>query len=188
MASSRLRAVIAPQARVLNILWGAFLAAPFLYTGLGWLISREPRPDAGVGAGAGAGAGVPVGLLQVVFLLVGTGAVAASYLYPRRALADERLRALLRGPLPGTPPPGVVGLEPVEQRLALLFPRYQAVQIVVLALRESLAVFGLVLVILTGNFLMMVPWSVAAVGLITTAPPRPAEFLDRALPVARAAG
>jgi hypothetical protein len=182
VASSRLRAVIAPQARVLNILWGAFLAAPFLYTALGWLISREPRPD------AGAGAGVPVGLLQAVFLLVGTGAVAASYLYPRRALADERLRALLRGPLPGTPPPGVAALEPVEQRLALLFPRYQTVHLVVLALRESLAVFGLVLVILSGNFLMMVPWSVAAVGLITTAPPRPAEFLDRALPVARAAG
>lgn len=179
MASSRLRAVIAPQARVLNIIWGAFLAAPFVYTLVGWLVSRNPRPDAG--------AGVPVGLLQAVFLLAGTGAVAASYLYPRRALAEERLRALLRGPLPGTSPPGVAALEPVEQRLALLFPRYQSVQIVVLALRESLAVFGLVLVILTGSFLMMVPWSVAAVGLITTAPPRPAEFLDRALPAARAA-
>ena len=179
MASSRFHAALAPRARVLNIIWAAFLAAPIFYTAVGWVVGRNPRPDAG--------GEVPTGLLQAVFLLAGAAAVAASYLVPRRLLADERLRALLRGPLPGTPLPGTADLEPAEQRLALLFPHYQTTLIVTLALRESLAVLGLVLTILTGNFLLMVPWSVAAIGLIATTPPRPAGFLERALPLARAA-
>ncbi len=43
------------------------------------------------------------------------------------------------------------------------------------------------LTVLTGSFVMVVPWAVVAVALITSRPPRAAEFLERALPLARAA-
>lgn len=171
---------MAPQARNLNIIWFAFLAAPFFYTFIGWVATRDGRPLAP--------AEVPVGLLQVALLLTATVLTLGSFAYPRRMLADARLRTLLAGPFPGQPPAGTADLEPVEQRLVLLFPHYQTTQIVSLAMREAIAIFGLVLAIVTGSFLMMVPWSVVAVGLISSQPPRPVEFLDRALPLARAAG
>ena len=41
----------------------------------------------------------------------------------------------------------------------LLFPHYQTTMIVSLAMREAIAIFGLVLAIMTGSFLVMVPWS-----------------------------
>jgi len=102
-------------------------------------------------------------------------------------LAEDRLRSLLRGPFPQRPPAGAADLEPVEQRLVLIFPQYQTAMIAGCALRESIAVLGLVLTVLTGSFVMMVPWAVVAVALITSRPPRPAEFLDRVMPLARAA-
>ncbi len=46
MASAKFRAVIAPQARTLNVIWGAFLAAPFIYVGVAWVLTRSPRPVA----------------------------------------------------------------------------------------------------------------------------------------------
>jgi hypothetical protein len=94
---------------------------------------------------------------------------------------------LLRGPF-AAPPPGAGELEATEQRLVMLVPHFQTTMIVSLALRESLAVFGLILAVLSGEFTAMVPWSIVAVGLLTSQPPRVTEFLDRALPLARAAG
>lgn len=180
MPSSKFRAVIAPQARTLNIIWFAFLAAPFTYTFIGWVVTRDGRPAAETD--------VPVGLLQAVLLLAATVLTLASYVYPRRALAEARLRGLLAGPFPGRPPAGTADLEPVEQRLVLLFPHYQTTMIVSFAMRESIAIFGLVLAILTGSFLVMVPWSIVAVGLISSQPPRPAEFLEGAMGLARGVG
>ena len=180
MPSSGFNAVIAPRARNLNVIWFAFLAAPFLYTIVGWVATRGGRPATGID--------VPVGLLQVVLLLAATVLTLASYVYPRRALAEARLRRLLAGPFPGQPPAGMADLEPVEQRLVLLFPHYQTTQIVSLAMREAIAIFGLVLAIVTGSFLMMVPWSIVAVGLISSQPPRSAEFLAGAMGLARSAG
>ena len=180
MPSAKFRSVIAPRARTLNIIWFAFLLAPFFYTVVGWVVTRTPRADGGTNA--------PLGLLQALFVVVGVTAAVVSYVYPRRALADDRITSLLRGPFAAPPPPGAGGLEPLEQRLVLLFPHYQNTVIVSLALRESLAVLGLVLAIMSGDFTLMVPWSVLAVGLLTSQPPRPAAFLDRALPLARSAG
>jgi len=112
----------------------------------------------------------------------------ASYAYPRRALSDERLKSMLRGPFAAAPPAGTGGLEPVEQRLVMLFPHYRSTLIVSLALRESVAVFGLVLAVVSGEFSAVIPWAVVAVGLVTTQPPRATAFLERALPLARQAG
>lgn len=179
MPSSKFNAVIAPRARTLNIIWFAFLAAPFFYTVFGYLATRGERPPTGTD--------LPVGLLQVVLLLAATLLTLASYVYPRRELAEARLRAVLGGPFPGQPPAGMADLEPVEQRLVLLFPHYQATTIVSLAMREAIAVFGLVLTIVSGSFLMMVPWSIVAVGLISSRPPRPTAFLEGAMGLARAA-
>lgn len=178
MPSAKFRAVIAPKARVLNAIWFAFLAAPFLYVVVAWVVTRTPRT----------GGGAPVALLSAVFVAIAVVVVAVSFAYPRRALADERLKSMLRGPFGAAPPAGAGDLEPVEQRLVMLFPHYQTTLIVSLALRESLAVFGLVLAIVSGEFTAIVPWAVVAVGLVTTQPPRVAAFLERALPLARQAG
>ena len=180
MASSKFQAVAAPVARTMIIIWAAFLAAPFVYLVVGWILSRNPRPEDAAQA--------PVGVLTAAFLLVGTALVAASFALQRRALGDAALKAVMGPGSSALLPPGAGDLEPVEQRLARLLPHYQTTLIKVLAMREALAILGLVLVVLTGNFLLMVPWAVAAVGLITTQPPRVRELVERATPLARSLG
>jgi F0F1-type ATP synthase membrane subunit c/vacuolar-type H+-ATPase subunit K len=179
MPSAKFNALAAPAARTMNIIWAAMLAAPFIYLFVGWIMTRTPmqtNPD------------LPAALIGAVFLLVGTLLVIASTWYQRQALSDARLKAVMAAPAGGAVPAAAAGLEPVERRLARLLPHYQTVMIVTLALREALAVLGLVLVILTGNFLLMVPWAMAAVGLITIQPPRVTALLDRATPLARSLG
>ena len=84
--------------------------------------------------------------------------------------------------------PGSDALDPAEQRLVALFPYYQTTTIVVLALRESVAVLGLILTIVTGDFWLYVPFGVAAVVLIGSQPPAVGSFMERALPLARGSG
>jgi len=192
MLSQEFRSLIAPHARTLNIIWLAFLVAPAIYLVMAWFLTRQPKAVA---------ATVDPVLLQALMGVVGLGLAAGSFAYRKRALGRPVLERRLQAGPPSTVGAsgreqaglvammaGTSSLADSEKRLAWLFPHYQTTMIIACAMREALAVFGLVLTIITGSFVQMVPWAAAAMVLILAQPPRPASFLEETLPVARGLG
>ncbi|MCP4570775.1 MAG: hypothetical protein GY838_00325 [bacterium] len=194
MLSSEFRKLIRPLAITLNIIWGAFLVAPIIYVGIAWFM---------FGMNDGAATDPPVSdfdpmLIQTILTVVAVVLVAASFIYRRWALSDEKVQDRMRSM---AAPDATVGgfsaqqlaalkdgmesLSPAEQRLATVFPHYQQTTIITLAMREAISIFGLVLTILKGDFATVVPFAVVSVALMAGQPPRVATFMERVLRVAR---
>ena len=76
---------------------------------------------------------------------------------------------------------GIFGnLSDSEKRLACLWPHYQTTTpIVVWAMREAIAVVGLVLAILQQDFRVVIPFAAAALILMLIKLPRPTRFFAR---------
>jgi hypothetical protein len=185
MLSAEFKKLIAPQAKMLNIIWGAIMIAPVLYVAVAWFMF-------GQAAVSDPGANVPgigrsnLNLIGVVMLLIlGLG----STLYERKSLGASVLEEkLARDPdwsLAGSKgTPGVTedgrgifeNLSDSEKRLACLWPHFQTNMIVVWALREAIAVVGLVLAILQEDFRVVIPFAAAAVILMLMKLPRPTRF------------
>ncbi len=65
-----------------------------------------------------------------------------------------------------------------ERALLKYLPGYQSALIVLWAMREAVAIFGLMLAILTRNLTIILRFAAAALALVAMAPPRLVEFLE----------
>ena len=176
MLSDHFKRIITPPARTLNIIWLAFMSAPFLYAGVAWFVTTGAEPKE-----------ADTGTLRLGLGVLAVVSVVASYLYRKRALGEAAIDRRLAEP-PVNALPGSDDLEPIEQRLAGIFPYYQTTTIIILALRESVAVLGLILTILTGDFWQYVPFGLAAAAIIASQPPSVGSFMARVLPLALSTG
>lgn len=173
MLSSDFKALIAPRARALFVLWGAIMLAPVMYLVVAWFLYGQAE-----GPGAAGKTDLPwnqIGMGLLVLL-----GIAATY-YQRVALGSKRLEAIVEASpvAPGGKDQDLFSkLPPAEQRLLNLWQHYQTTMIVVWAILETIAVVGLVLTILQRDFLVIIPFALAAVILMVLKRPRPAEFME----------
>jgi len=197
MLSSGFHQVIAPKAKTLNIIWGAFLAACVVYVVVAWIMF-----------GLASGGAEPVldspssgGLLPTIFAVVAILALGASVVAERMLLTPSRLETHLRevptaasvlafnSDFPATPSGNQTQLfdrlSDTEKRLVGLSIPYQTANIVIWACRESIVVLGLVLAVLQASFPVILPF--AAVGFVTILlkVPRPASVYASRLDLAR---
>jgi hypothetical protein len=186
MLSAEFKKLIAPRAMVLNLIWGALAFAPVFYVAVAWFMFGQGA------AGDLEASGLPsVGrsnlnlIGAIVLILLGLGSVY----YERKSFGASVLKEkLARDPdwsLAGTQgKPGVSGdgqgifesLPDSEKRLACLWSHYQTTMIVVWAMREAIAVVGLVLAILQQDFRVVLPFGAAALILMLIKLPRPTRF------------
>ena len=186
MLSTEFRKLIAPQARVLNIIWGALAFAPVFYVAVAWFMFGQGT------AGDLDANGMPsVGhsnlnlIGAIVLVLLGLGSVY----YERKSFGASVLKnKLARDPdwsLAGTQGVGgtTVGgreifenLSDSEKRMACLWSHFQTTMIVVWSMREAIAIVGLILAILQQDFRVVVPFGVAALILMLIKLPRPTRF------------
>lgn len=180
MLSNELRSLAAPQARVMMIIWGAFMAASVVYAVVGAvLMDLEP-----------AHGGPDATMMQIIFAAVAISVAVSSFIVERILLAPARVaRQLQQRPsvacLSGRNTSEISAiadrfgrLAESEQRLLCLVPFYQTSMIVVWAMREAVAIIGLVLTIMLGRLLVCVPFIAVAVALLAFSPPRVATFLE----------
>jgi len=177
------------MARVMTIIWGAFMAATVFYVLVAWIMfggKGTVLPD------AEAGPQVPIApILGVVAFLVVTASIAVERWWFSGARIVARLQGppvyevLIAGPQSGGPTREVFErLDEPDRKLACLVPFYQTGMIVIWAMRESVAVLGLAAAIVLADFMVVVPFGVGALAFLAIKMPRPAAFLAqvRALP------
>lgn len=173
MLSRDFKALIAPRARALFVIWGAIMLAPLMYVVVAWFLFGQTE-----GQGMGAETDLPwtqIGMGLLVLL-----GIAATY-YQRVALGSGRLKAIVEAPpvAPGGKDQDLFEKLPsAEQRLLNLWQHYQTTMIVVWAILEAIAVVGLVLTILQRDFRVIIPFALAAIILMVLKRPRPAEFME----------
>ncbi len=192
MLSPEFRRILAPAKRNLTIMWGAFMAACFIYSFIAWTVTRSVKPPA---------PRVDSEFLAIA-IVCSAVVLAASVLVERFLLRPQRLEACVQHPVaPAALYPQLNGpatqskypeldrlfeeLAPSEQHLAGLKAPYQTAQIVVWTMRESVAVMGFVLVILGGDLTAMLPFAAVALAAIALQPPRLEAFLERNIDLAR---
>ncbi len=186
MLSTEFRKLIAPRAKVLNIIWGAISIAPVFYVAVAWIMFGQ------VAAGDLDASGLPpagrsnlnlIGAIALIMLGLG------SVYYERKFFGASVLKdKLARDPdWSLASPQGTMGgsqdgqglfenLSDSEKRLAGLWPHYQTTMIVVWSMREAIAVVGLVLAILQEDFRVVIPFAAAAMILMLIKLPRPTRF------------
>ena len=186
MLSDELKNLVVQPAWNMIIIWGAFMAATLIYVFVAWIMFRGANPELD--------ASFSPRLVQAVIWFLVLVSAMGSVIIEKVMLSEKEIMKKL-----GQDPNGVTALtsqslsgRPVsaekkaifenlsgtEQRLICLLSHYRTAMIVVWALRESIAVLGLILVILMGDFLMVVPFAMVALVLIAIRPPRPASFLE----------
>lgn len=179
MLSRELLQAVAPRARTLNLIWGAFLAATVIYVAL--IAFVVTRPAAGEAA---AGPRLDARLATAALTGLALLAAAGSLVLPRTLLAPGKLA---RGTISGSGASPTAAetaatpkLAPSERELLKLLPAYQASLIMSWALRESVAVFGVILAILTARSAAVVPFALVALALLALERPRVVAFLEGA--------
>ena len=193
MLSPDLKNFLAPMVRTMTIIWGAMMAASIFYVFIAWFIFGPAEQTV---ADAEAGQPGPIApILGVVAFLV----IVASIILERWWFSGPRIMAklaetpayerLVAGQNTGNPSRDQFeSLPESEQELACLVPYYQTGMIIIWAMRESVAVLGLVGAIVTSDFMVVVPFGVGALAFLAIKMPRPVAFLKqvRRLPGAAA--
>jgi len=156
--------------RVLNIIWAAFLSACGIYALLGNYVLAGGRTG-------GEALATPVPLHLILGVLAITE-VFVVFIAPRFLLSEERLKAALRkgptAPLPDT-------VDPADSRmvsLVVLTQNYQTAKIIVWAVAESIAIYGLILTIMLRTTTWLYPFVLVSVVLLVLIPPRLSQFLE----------
>lgn len=177
MLSRELQQAVAPRARTLNVLWSAFLAATVIYVGvvafaLGSAASRE----------SAAGAPPDPWLVTAVLAAMAVAAAAGSFFVPRLLLSGGKGSSLAIAGAGSAPTAAEAAAAPrlpeSERTLLGYLPAYQTTLIIVWALREAIAVFGVIAAILTRQPATVVPFAVAALALLALARPRVTAYLE----------
>jgi len=186
MLSADFKKLIAPQARVLNIIWGALAFATIFYVGIAWFMFGQGTPGDLDANGLPSVGRSNLNLIgAIVLILLGLGSVY----YERKSFGASMLKdKLARDPdwsLAGSQGVGgttVAGreifenLSDSEKRMACLWSHYQTTMIVVWSMREAIAIVGLILTILQQDFRVVVPFGLAALILMLMKMPRPTRF------------
>lgn len=179
MLSRELLQAVAPRARTLNVIWGAFLAATVFYVALIAFVFARPAAG-GAAAGSRLDPLLPTVALSAVALLAAVG----SFVLPRTLLAPRKLALGTMSGAGTTPTPAenaaLAHLPASERELLKLLPAYQTSLIMSWVLRESIAVFGVILAILTARSVAVVPFAVVALALLALERPRVIAFLEGA--------
>jgi hypothetical protein len=129
-------------------------------------------------------------VLRPVFGVVGFLLVVGSIFFERWWFSGRNIMAKLSGapafaqvnPQGGGKGPSrevFESLSESEQKLVCLVPYFQTGMIVIWAMREAVAILGLVLVILEKDFMVAIPFTLGAALLIVIKAPRPMVFLER---------
>jgi hypothetical protein len=169
MAAS-LSALLQARRRVLRVLHGAFLVAPAAYLAVAWMAA----------SGREAAATGPPAFVLIILGLAAVGAAGVSLVLPRILLDEIRLEATL-GDAPA--PAGVDPHDESGRRSLALAGVYQNARVVGWAAAETVAILGLVLVLLGGPLWHYVVFAGLSLVLIVQAPPRLDAFLrDRGGP------
>jgi hypothetical protein len=161
MRPPQLEASIRQQTFTMTILWGALLASLVAYLVVAYVVVAAATGETTQGSSALAGEISAMAL----------GAALASIIVPHQMLSDARLREVMK--------------DGGEQRLLALPGRYFAPWIVGMALAEAVAVFGLVLTLLTHDVRAMLPFVGAAALLMVLKRPNLRAFVARAERLAR---
>ena len=186
MLSTNFKSLIAPQARILNFIWLAFTASTLVYVfvayvafGMGSSQILETPLEQHLG---------PISFNQVGIGLMVMLGFAGTY-YQKMALRND----VLKNKVPGErvwPPAGsqtnlkanpadrgmFEGLSDTEKDLAGLWPYYQTTMIVVAAFLEAIAVLGMILAFLGGDFRVTIPATAASMIMLILKRPRPGIF------------
>ncbi len=173
MLSPELRQAIAPRAQRMNLLWGAFLAATVFYVALAMFAVGGAEPVAD-----GATPPLDPWLLTAVLGAAAVGAAAGSFLLPRLLLPAGRPPKLTAAGSRQGPTAAAAHLPPSERELLELLPAYQTTMVITWAMREAVAVFGVVAAILTRQPAIAVPFAAVAFALLALARPRVVGFLE----------
>jgi hypothetical protein len=182
MISRELQQAVAPRARTLNVLWGAFLAATVIYVGVVMLALAGTTPA--TPAEPAAGTPPDPRLVTAVLAAMAVAVAAGSFFAPRLLLSGRKgLSPAISGAgsAPTAAETAAASRLPESERTLLgHLPAYQTTLIVVWAMREAIAVFGVIAAILTRQPTVVVPFAVAALALLALARPRVTAFLDGA--------
>ena len=184
MLSSDLKTVVAPLTRIMTIIWGAFISASVIYLFIAWIMFGQGQGTVVADAGA------TPSVLRPVFGVVGFLVVVGSIFMERYWFSGRAIMGKLSGspayekihPAQGGGKPSREVFERLsdsEKKLVCLVPYFQTGMIIIWAMRETVAVLGLVLVILEKDFLVIIPFSLGAALLIAIKVPRPVAFLER---------
>ena len=178
MLSPELRAAIAPRTRTLNVLWGAFLAATVFYVAVAMFAVGGSEP-----AGAAAGPPADPWLVATLLAIAAVFAAAGSFVLPRlflRAGGESRpkLTGVRQGPT-AAEAAAAARLPASERALLDLLPAYQSTMVITWALREAVAVFGVIAAVVTRQPAAAVPFAAVAFALLVLARPQVAGFLEQ---------
>jgi len=184
MLSSDLKTVVAPLTRTMTIIWGAFISATVVYLLMAWIMFGMNPVDTVPNAETSPTVLRPV-FGVVGFLLVVGSIFMERYWFSGRAIMEklagtpdyEKLSTQKGGMTPSRE--AFEKLSESEQKLVCLVPYFQTGMIIIWAMREAVAVMGLVLVILEKDFMVAIPFTVGAALLIAIKAPRPVAFLER---------
>lgn len=184
MLSSDLKSFLAPLVRVMTIIWAAFMAATVVYVLVAWIMFGQ-RDQVVSDAEAGLPAPVAPILGVVAFLVILASIFVERWWFSGARImakldapaAYDRLRADQANPAPSISREAFEALPESERKLACLVPYYQTGMIVIWAMRESVAVLGLVGTIILADFTVVVPFAVGALAFLAIKMPRPAAFL-----------
>jgi hypothetical protein len=186
MLSSELKKLVIAPARNMILIWSAIMAATLIYVVVVWFLFR--------GTKSAVDAASDSQLLMVGIGIAGLLSAIASVVLEKIFLSENKIMkqldqkpdaatALRSQTLGSEVASGEKSalferLSGTEQRLVGLLPLYQTAMIVIWAMRESIAIWGVVLAILLERFLVVVPFAAVALVLVAIKPPRPAAFLE----------
>jgi Ni/Fe-hydrogenase subunit HybB-like protein len=177
MLSSPLHAFLRNNVRIMVIIWIAFQVAAAVYYGIARIIGAGwtdmDRTETGIAP---------------LFYAVAAITALASILYQRWAFTDARLAASLeRDSLSGSPRgavlksrPGYADLDESDRRLINVFGYVQTSYIVVWAMQEAVAIYGLVMAIVIRDVSNVVLFNLVALALLVSTRPAPVPLLERA--------
>ncbi|MBU2502583.1 hypothetical protein KJ682_14715 [bacterium] len=191
MLSREFIRIVTPKVKVLNIIWGAFLAACIIYVFIAWILFGQ----AGAAGVTGSDEPAPNSMLTLALTGAAILSLGASFVVERIMLSPSRLESAVheshshqthnspRERNGFIPNPGdfqsYSELPDNEKRLADLFPVYQTTHIIIWALREAVVVMGLVLTIMQGRFQAILPFAVLGLAALLLKAPRPVSFFER---------
>jgi hypothetical protein len=165
MQSENFRALIKPRATVHRIIWLAYIGAVPGYVVYAYLHFYLVAPSVTQ----------PVPILFTILLVILSLVTALLAIYvPRRLVRDSKLRQLL-----DRPPDPKANISPEEQRLLALVGYLFVGFVVRLAFDEAIALYGLVLALISGSFVTVLPYAVVSFALIWMVPLPLDEALKR---------
>jgi hypothetical protein len=166
MRSRELDAILAARQRVPTILWAALLGSVGIYLVLAYVVAGQIEP-----------ATDDPGTLLIAMSIAAVTSAIASMILPGKLLSDDALRQHLRSARPAS---GKAESSEPEQRVARAAGLYMVPWLLGVMLAEGVALLGLVLVIMTGEPSLMIPFAIVGAALIAIKRPNLGSFIDRA--------